>query len=57
MIKTVKVLATVLALSVGAAYAAPAFADMMKKDDKMMMMKKHHKHHRHHKHMMMMKKM
>ena len=54
MIKTAKVLATLLALSVGSAgYVASVQAADMKKDHKMMM--KHHKKHKmmHHK---MMKK-
>ena len=54
MKNTVKILAAVLALSIGSAgYVASANASMMKKDDKMMMMKKHKKHHHHMmKHMM-----
>ena len=44
MIKTAKVLATLLALSVGSAgYVASVQAAAMKKGDKMMMMKKHKK--------------
>ena len=57
MKNTVKILAAVLALSIGSAgYVASANAAMMKKDDKMMMMKKHKKHHKMKHHMMMMKK-
>ena len=57
MKNTVKILAAVLALSIGSAgYVASAnAATMMKKDDKMMMMKKHKKHHKMKQHMMMKK--
>ena len=53
MKNTVKILAAVLALSIGSAgYVATANAGMMKMEHKMMM-KKHHKMKKHH----MMKKM